>query len=360
MCLSPLLIPNQNRMRKYASDYFRRNYDTTALYIRVPCGHCYDCRRRRQSDFAQRCYFQSLDYYPFFGTLTYSNDFLPKKVLPSGEEIAFADYKHIQDMFKRIRKGNYLDRDFKYAVVREFGGRRHRPHWHLLFFVQRYSDDDKFVVRELQSQLWNLFLKEWRINVGSKRCPDYKQLCEYHQRRLGRKIYSNYDLHFVDSRFGRMSDVFFYISKYIFKYDEFVKFLWNKCFFAYGQMCEPFVEFWNSIKPRYFASIGFGNPNCNSVIDAVNFTKSSLYNTSEFPLLDIDGNQMFLAKYYRRKFLDYNDADNMNRFFVNKIGDLWRDSPVKTLQDMDYALHTESRVNRLLSAYDDFLDIEDS
>lgn len=359
MCLTPLLIPNQNRVRKFASDYFIRNNDTTSLYVRVPCGHCWQCRKKRQAEFAQRCYFQSLAYYPFFITLTYSNEMLPKKVLPTGEEVLFADYKHIQDMFKRIRKYDLVGRDFKYSVVREFGGKKHRPHWHMLFFVQRFKDDDNLVIREFQSKLWSLFLDEWKVNVGSNRMPIYKSLCDYHQRRIGRKIYSNFDCHLVDKGFGKLSDVFFYISKYIFKQDDFVKSLWSKCFFAFGQDCEPFVEFWNSIKPRYFASIGFGEPYSDSVVDAVNFTKSSLLSSSEYPLIDVDGNQMYLAKYYRKKLLDYRDAENMNRFCVRDDGKYWRDTRLQTLQDLDTALHTESRVNGLLSAYDDFLDFID-
>ena len=121
-------------------------------------------------------------------TLTYNQDHLPEIYIDShlslsGEiKLNFADSKHIQDMFKRLRKLHGFPVK-KYIAVSEFGGERHRPHWHLLLFVPKFDSDDEYEPLRIESYLYELFKTEWRINVGSNRKPKYEPLFTFHKNR---------------------------------------------------------------------------------------------------------------------------------------------------------------------------------
>ena len=52
------------------------------LYVDVPCGHCYQCRQRKQGDYFTRSYFETLytfqkGGYVLMDTLTYAPEHLP-------------------------------------------------------------------------------------------------------------------------------------------------------------------------------------------------------------------------------------------------------------------------------------------
>lgn len=167
----------------------------------------------------QRIQAEAFGNYLFFATLTYNNESLPK-IDVNGFSISYADITDLQNTFKRLRKSNAFGRSFRYAAVSELGGKHGRPHFHVIFLVPKYKDDDEnsfpFI---LEHVMFKALLAEWRRNYGSTRKPDYRPLCTYAARFSQGKLKSNYDLHYVvpyNSSDGS-SDVAFYVFKYMLK-----------------------------------------------------------------------------------------------------------------------------------------------
>lgn len=229
MCLSPILIPNKSRMYKGKVDSLTHFHDTTSQYIYVSCGVCPQCLRKKQMYLVQRCQLESIDNYLFFATFTYSNDMLPF-ININGYTHYYASVDDFQKMIKRVRKSpffmRYTDNDgkcfIKYLYVSEYGSKRHRPHFHAIFFVPKGRFDNVYTPLSFESVLRNLFLSEWRRNVGSTRVPIYRPLCDFTQKFSSGKLRSNFDLHFVNPCLssGQESDVAFYVTKYCLKYDK--------------------------------------------------------------------------------------------------------------------------------------------
>lgn len=102
------------------------------------------------------------------------------KIDVNGFSISYADITDLQNTFKRLRKSNAFGRSFRYAAVSELGGKHGRPHFHVIFLVPKYKDDDEnsfpFI---LEHVMFKALLAEWRRNYGSTRKPDYRPLCTY-------------------------------------------------------------------------------------------------------------------------------------------------------------------------------------
>ena len=120
MCISPISIP-------------RKDGRSNADRIMVPCGHCYTCLRRRQSDWSFRLE-QELrrSLIARFITMTYSDDFLP--------EDGSVDKIVIQLYLKKLRNELSSLVDIKYYMCAEYGERTERPHYHgILFFKPKFT-----------------------------------------------------------------------------------------------------------------------------------------------------------------------------------------------------------------------------
>ena len=138
MCLSPTLIPNPNLGRKDKMAYL---VDTESIYIPGPCGHCKQCVHLRQSSIVQRCQVEERTHHLFFCTLTYNNESLPVVTTSTGFDIRYASRRDVTLMCKRLRKSNAFGRDWKYLAVSELGTKHARPHFHLIFAVDKYPSD---------------------------------------------------------------------------------------------------------------------------------------------------------------------------------------------------------------------------
>lgn len=145
MCTNPLKIVNPSKWLSPSAGQ--------QLYIRVPCGHCLECRQLLQNEWRIRTYYECLDTiqsggYVLFDTLTYSDLFLPRlsDYIAVPHELDFSCFrsKDITDFLKRLR--TYLSRkhydvnnSLRYFVVSEYGtsdkGTK-RPHYHVFFFVR--------------------------------------------------------------------------------------------------------------------------------------------------------------------------------------------------------------------------------
>ncbi|QXN74990.1 replication initiator protein [Microvirus mar1] len=123
-CLTPILIKNP----KYSTSFGKfenGNLVPPPLYVRVPCGKCYACRRNKQNQWVCRILLELLvSRGSLMFVLTYDDEHLP------------LDYKvnkkHVQDFLKRLRH----EFDFRYFIASEYGSKSGRPHYHCIFFLK--------------------------------------------------------------------------------------------------------------------------------------------------------------------------------------------------------------------------------
>lgn len=98
----------------------------------VPCGKCYNCKRRRASSWSVRLmkeYERSMSGY--FVTLTYDTKYVP--ITDKG--FMTLNKKHLQTFFKRLRQWHGKNHtSIKYYAVGEYGGKTFRPHYHIIIF----------------------------------------------------------------------------------------------------------------------------------------------------------------------------------------------------------------------------------
>lgn len=138
MCLSPLV-----RIIDYEG-------------IKIPCGKCVECKKRRVSDWIIRLkneHENSLSSY--FVTLTFNTSNVPI----SKNGFMTLDYEVVRKFIKRLRKLNKSK--IVYYVVGEYGDIRKRPHYHMLLF-------------NLEDV--NNITKEWR-NVKSEQFEPLGEVC---------------------------------------------------------------------------------------------------------------------------------------------------------------------------------------
>lgn len=293
--------------------------DTTSQFIPVPCGHCSVCLQLRQQYIVQRVQMEALSHDLFFGTLTYNNESLP--VLEVDDfKLNYVDISDFQSMIKMIRKYENLP-SFKYLLVTEYGGKRHRPHIH---FILSFPKDDHQTLADRWSfaiNLHSIFLKYWRRNVNilpgkftksgkpkvNTRSPIWQNLCTYYRTRRS----YNYDLHYLDpySFSEGLDSVAFYVSKYCLKFDKWVDKLKSKLFFSLDE--DTFSEVWNLIRPRRLMSKGFGSPNDPKVIAHINkgidFSLNDHKAIYPYFISPVNGATFPLAPYFSDKFLRLDD-----------------------------------------------------
>ena len=331
MCITPIQIPNRNLVprKPYTRNWLRVGSpmslkDCTSQYINVPCGHCPECIQKKQNDFVQRCQMESMDTYQYMVTLTYDNKHLPKLVSSLGEVFYYADYKHIQSTIKRVRK--YFCRPLRFVATSERGGKRHRPHWHLIVFVPKLPEDSPLTGKVLESELFNLFKQHWSKNIGTNRKPIYEPFFQYVRYYSRGRVRTNYDLHLIESRLkadgklDTMQDVSFYVSKYLCKYND--NKLRIKVKYNYTPIEAEYIM--NTIKCRRITSVSFGSRDFSGHIaspdkrlfpqEAINtYVRGCIERSKsqklEFPtFFYLEGQNYPLSGYLSKKFLNMKDA----------------------------------------------------
>ena len=313
MCISPVTIPNVNYGQK--SPLIRRMYDCESRFLNVPCGHCCDCVAVKQQYLVQRARLVARDHDIYFATLTYSPKYLP--TIKAGDFVhPFPDIRDVQLLFKRLRNVDaFYGRSWKYIVSSEYGGMRHRPHFHILFFVKRDADQQALFERDLieyrkhqsafEATLNYYVFKYWSVNVGSKRNPDYRQLFDYRRNSRGE---CTYDLHYVDpsTSVAGVSDVAFYVTKYVFKFDKWLERKRQALALNYDRDTYKFL--WNFVKTRILVSKHFGDSEDYS--DYVNSCIEKAVGRYPYAIFvnPSDGRTFPLAPYLRHKFLTVDQA----------------------------------------------------
>ena len=287
-----------------------RYKDTTSQFIPVPCGRCSVCLHLKQQYFVQRIQMEALSHDLFMLTLTYKNECL--KHYDCGDfSFAYADVSDWQKMIKMIRKHEDLP-PFKYFLVSEYGGNRHRPHFHAIL---SFKKDDQQTLADRWSfeiKLQSIFIKYWRTNVGSSRKPIWIPLFEYHCTRKRR----NFDLHYCDPASSRngLDDVAFYVSKYVLKFDKWVDKFKSKLYFALEE--EAYKEALKVFAPKKLISKHFGSINDPNVYDhLVKGIELALADPNAFYpyfISPVDGSTYPLSPYYSSKLLTFQDLDIFN------------------------------------------------
>lgn len=212
MCLSPVTIKNPHLFNqsmfceKGEMNVLPERFKSRKQYIQVPCGHCSDCRNTYYSSILQRALCEHMSSYMFFVTLTYDNDHVPYLYLPNGHIIYYADYSHIQLLFKRLRDNTKIGRDFRYLAVNEYGDSYNRPHWHLLLFLAKLDTDDVNTPILLEQILFDEIRKYYAVNHGTRKNPDYRSLFTYHIKYTKYGIKTNYFVKYVDTNPTRVDN----------------------------------------------------------------------------------------------------------------------------------------------------------
>lgn len=325
MCVSPLSIPNPNYGK---TGFWYQFKDTTSQMIAIPCGYCADCIALKQMYLVQRCQMESLENQFFFGTLTYSNDFLPSVKTSSGYDIKFADIMDIQLMFKRINNSGLVP-GLRQVVVSEFGSSKGRPHFHILLAVPRSSCLDYNSCLNMEHLLYNLVFENWSRNIGSKRKPKYVPLCDYHEKWISHKKYSNYDLHYVNPSLSAngVSDVAWYVLKYMMKSSPREVRLQRAL--RLNLPDDEYENIWSMVRPRCLKSLAFGlAPDVYgrtwypawSVTDYIKQCIARSPRDYGFPWYysPDSGTHFPLAPYYKSKGYLFSASDALD-FFYNKL-----------------------------------------
>lgn len=193
---------------------------------------------------------------------------------------SYADIHHVQLLMKNLRDNVDFDgRTWKYVCVSELGKTNGRPHFHILFFIQKRSSDflpdgtvRPSVTSNLEKKLWDGCFKYWALNVGTRKNPVYEKLFTYSRKFYGNRVYTNFDLHYVDPQ-GKASSlltgpgsaklaehgtkpVIYYVSKYMMKASE--KEQKRQQFLRLNLDDEQYQAVWKIIKCRMTVSKGFG------------------------------------------------------------------------------------------------------
>lgn len=312
MCLNPILRPNTNRGLAHIGLNFLKDCDNQ--FIRIPCGHCPECIAIRQNQLIQRVENESKYSYLYFCTLTYDNKHLPQLtvLVPTTEvkdgsgtelplvpitpddvesflenadfdfdqpdtfnrlgedemveatelkpiQMPYADIHHIQLLLKNLRDNNPCPgRRLRYLAVSELGKTRARPHFHILFFVEKLPGDDKFTPLNMEKPLREYVKTHWAVNVGTRKNPVWEPRFTYRKRFYGGKLYQNFDLHFVNPNLTTegVQNVAYYVTKYMMKASP--KEEARQQFLKLNLQEEQYEKVWSRIKCRLLVSKGLG------------------------------------------------------------------------------------------------------
>lgn len=174
MCLSPINIYNPS---KYIS---LKHAD--AFTFSVPCGQCSECQEIKHNEYYFRTHYEFLDClkhggYVLFDTLTYRNSDLPHLSdiypdIPSNLDFPCFNREHIRYFLVRLRRRlDYLGLSkIRTFLTSEYGvdpTKSHRPHYHILIFVQD-KNLDPILLSRLVHESWSHGRTDGVFEYGSR------------------------------------------------------------------------------------------------------------------------------------------------------------------------------------------------
>lgn len=314
MCCCPHIIPNPWYGEFNRELGFLHDCHNSKMY--VPCGVCPQCLSVKQNYIMQRVLLLATDHFVFFGTLTYNNESLPV-VEYDGQQYAYPDMRDFTLMMKRIRKDNLAPASFKYLVCSEYGGKRHRPHFHFLLFFKK---NEKYIspefelahAREIESSMYKVIFDQWKRNYGGRKFPIWKPLFTFKKILRHGKEFKNFDFHYVEpfTKDGKTtSDVAAYVSKYVLKYDPWLK---KRLQALYAKINDPDIynELRNKLKSRVLFSKHFGDdPSYTKhVRKGIDYSINKTDEVGYIFINPVSGQHYPLSPYLKKKFLKIEDA----------------------------------------------------
>lgn len=126
------------------------------------CGRCFECLTRRREEWTNRIALEA-EYNPpaVFLTLTYDPLYCDGRL----------HYKDHMVPFIREYRRILAPRKLRYCLVGEYGGRTHRPHYHMILFGQDIGEVDDIVLR-----LW----RKGHHDIGLLEYGGAKYVAKYH------------------------------------------------------------------------------------------------------------------------------------------------------------------------------------
>lgn len=307
MCDTPTLIPNPNYGKNPIAGSVYSVKDVSHRFLKVPCGHCASCIALKQIYLVQRVRMEAIKNQLFMCTLTYNNEMIPTITTSTGYDIRYADVKDVQNLIKRLRVHNLLGVSFRTFSVSEFGSKKGRPHFHILFLVPKSECPTFSDCMNLQAKMWKVILSEWKRNVNKSRSryAIYKPLCTYKECYRRGKLYRNYDLHYLipDLSNGvNLTAPAFYVLKYMLKPSTREVRLQQALKLNLPE--DEYNSIWPLIRPRYFKSLDFGLSKDFEIKDYIKEgIKRSITEGSSFAFFynPDDGTSWPLSRFYRNK-----------------------------------------------------------
>lgn len=165
MCRSMILVTNPTR---------RYEDGKSRPLLWVPCGTCKECRKALQDEWFVRGYLEWLRCKNACGAawlllLTYSNSYLPfNNDEEYGINYACFNHDHLRSFMRLLRyylkKKGYKAKEIRYFIGCEFGGKRGRPHYHVILFVPFYVSAKD--MQECCSKAWKCGFTSWSKKHG--------------------------------------------------------------------------------------------------------------------------------------------------------------------------------------------------
>lgn len=135
--------------------------------VRVPCGKCDACLRRRSNEWGLRCVHELHSRPAIFVTLTYRD--------PAPASLQVPD---LQKYFKRLRK-RY---DISYLAAGEYGKLKGRAHYHLILYYKA-ENFDKFKIFVRNSWPFG------NVHIGTVSMRSAVYVAKYTSKDFGRQYY---------------------------------------------------------------------------------------------------------------------------------------------------------------------------
>lgn len=254
MCTCPIKIKNPSYgLRQAIRGYRDVWWQSPHQHLIVPCGKCHECRAVREDNYIQRLELEQFYYREYFVTLTIQDSSMTYYTTSNGESFAVAPWSDLTNMFKRLRKSGVFG-DFRYFFLSEYGGKRHRPHFHgvLLLRKDQFSNDmSDFIHKTLRT--------EWRRNIGSTRVPVWQPMFTYRCKYVNGKKMENLSVSYIEENglTSSASKGLKYALKYTFKQDDFVQAHLDEQSSVLSQT--EYDEFLRAFKPKICKSLFLGS-----------------------------------------------------------------------------------------------------
>ena len=254
-CLNPLHIYNRSTFVNRISG---------SLYMDVPCGKCEECQNFHRLEWLLRAYYEWQDCvsrggFCLFDTLTYNPQSLEERTKFGIPCFSKTDIRLFFKKFrKRMSEGGYT---FRYLITCEYGEKKHRPHYHLLFFIIPPDNmSSKYHALRVNDMVKASWTEPEKNEDGTFKVKvDSNGLIKYQMRSLGFNDSPSLCVeHILNSASGLR-----YVTKYITKDDEYYtqllgmkKVLLNRI--TTDDVIKEICDWFDMEKHFHLQSVGFG------------------------------------------------------------------------------------------------------